>query len=112
MLVLRGWSETERVTIADLAQHLLIKHNSAVGLVDRLTEEGLVAREPSSADRRKVELRLTASGRRVLAKLAAVHRRELQRIGPFVKRFFSEIARRGARGANGAPASRKRARRP
>ena len=94
MLVLRGWPEDERVTIAHLAQQLLIKHNSAVGLVDRLAEEGLIAREPSSDDRRKVELRLTPSGRRVLAKLAAMHRSELQRIGPFLKQFFAEMSRR------------------
>ena len=54
-----------------------IKHNSAVGLVDR----------------RKVELRLSPRGRRVLARLAAMHRGELQRIGPIMKRFFSELTR-------------------
>jgi DNA-binding MarR family transcriptional regulator len=41
----------------------MIKHNSAVGLVDRLGNEGLVVREPSTVDRRKVELRLSARGR-------------------------------------------------
>ena len=70
---------------------LLIKHNSAVGLVDRLQEEGLVAREPSRSDRRKVELHLTPRGRQVLARLAVSHRRELQRIGPDVQRFFAEL---------------------
>jgi DNA-binding MarR family transcriptional regulator len=49
-------------------------------------------REPSAVDRRKVELRLSPRGRRLLAKLAAIHRRELQRIGPLMKRFFSELS--------------------
>ena len=93
MLVLRGCSEGERVTVGDLARHLLIKHNSAVGLVDRLVREKLVVREPSSTDRRKVELRLTGRGRQVLAKLAGVHRRELQRIGPLLTRFFAQLSR-------------------
>lgn len=93
MLVLRGWPEERRVTINDLAQQLLIKHNSAVGLVDRLASGGLVVRASSSADRRKVELTLTQRGREVLAKLAVVHRRELQRIGPILKRFFAELSR-------------------
>lgn len=96
MLVLRGWPEHSRVTINDLAQQLLIKHNSAVGLVNRLVEEKLIAREPSSLDRRKVELRLTPRGRTVLAKLASVHRGELQRIGPFLTRFFAEMSRPGS----------------
>ena len=94
MLVLRACPEDRRATIADLAQQLLIKHNSAVELVDRLVRKDLVRREASSADRRKVELSLTPSGRRVLAKLAAVHRRELQRLGPLLNRFFAELSRR------------------
>lgn len=96
MLVLRGWPEGTYATIADLAQQLLIKHNSAVGLVDRLAQEALVVREASSMDRRKVELRLTPRGRQVLAKLAAMHRTELRRIGPAMNRFFAEISRLSA----------------
>jgi len=92
MLILRGWPEGEPLTIADLAQQLLIKHNSAVGLVDRLTGEGLVVRERSSVDRRKVHLRLSPRGRQVLARLAAMHRNELRRIGPIMKRFFAELS--------------------
>jgi DNA-binding MarR family transcriptional regulator len=95
MLVLRGCPEDRRITIADLAQQLLIKHNSAVELVDRLVREDLAVREASSADRRKVELRLTARGREVLAKLAALHRAELQRVGPVLKRLVAQISRSG-----------------
>lgn len=98
MLVVRGCPEDRRITINDLAQQLLIRHNSAVELVDRLVEEELVVREISSADRRKVELRLTGRGRQVLAKLAAMHRSELQRIGPALKRFFAEVSRSGRDG--------------
>ena len=57
--------------------------------------EGLIVREPSSVDRRKVELRLTGRGREMLAKLAAMHRRELQRLGPVLKRFFADLERAG-----------------
>ena len=67
MLVLRGCPDDQRVSISDLAQQLFIKHNSAVGLVDRLEQEKLIVRAPSSVDRRKVELRLTGRGRQVLA---------------------------------------------
>jgi DNA-binding MarR family transcriptional regulator len=92
MLIVRANPDEQRPTIADLARQLLIKHNSAVELVDRLAREDLVARESSLADRRKVHLRLTEHGREVLARLAAVHRRELQRIGPLLKRFFAELS--------------------
>lgn len=93
MLILRGWPDDRPASIGDLAQQLLIKHNSAVGLVDRLASTGLVTRTPSTADRRRVELRLSAHGRRVLAGLARVHRDELRRIGPVMARLLSELAR-------------------
>ena len=93
MLVVRGCPEDLSITINDLAKQLLIKHNSAVELVDRLVEGHLVLREASPVDRRKVQLRLTGRGRKVLAKLAAMHRSELQRIGPVLRRFFAEMSR-------------------
>ena len=79
------------ITINDLAQQLLIRHNSAVGLVDRLAAQGLLAREPSPEDARKVYLRLTAKGDRVLEKLAEVHREELRRIGPQLEALLHDI---------------------
>ena len=94
MLVVRGCPDDEHVTINDLAQQLLIKHNSAVELVDRLVKEDLLERETSTSDRRKVHLRMTLRGRQVLARLASTHRRELQRIGPILKNFFGELSRR------------------
>ena len=93
MLFLRACQAERRVTINDLAQELLIKHNSAVGLVDRLVRERMVGRKPSRGDRREVELRLTARGRNLLARLAAIHRAELVRIGPALRRFFGGVAR-------------------
>jgi DNA-binding MarR family transcriptional regulator len=93
MLVLRACPDGRRVSINDLAQELHIKHNSAVELVDRLVQEKLIVRGSATDDRRKVELHLTGRGRQVLAELAEMHRRELQRIGPNLKRFFGEVSR-------------------
>jgi DNA-binding MarR family transcriptional regulator len=95
MLILRSCPEGLTVGINDLARQLLIKHNSAVGLVDRLAKEGLVRRTVSATDRRKVELQLSARGRHVLAKLAATHRTELERIGPELKRLIAEVLKTG-----------------
>jgi DNA-binding MarR family transcriptional regulator len=91
LLILRACPEGERVTINDLAQQLLIRHNSAVGLVDRLAGQGLVAREPSPEDGRKVYLRLTAKGDRLLERLAEVHREELRRIAPELEKLLQSI---------------------
>ena len=64
-----------------------------MGLVDRLEGEGLILRGASRADRRKVELRLSARGRQVLAKLAGIHRRELERIGPALRQLIADVFR-------------------
>ena len=95
MLIVRASPDGTRLAISDLARQLLIKHHSAVGLVDRLAKEGLVRRVASSEDRRRVELELTARGRQILAKLAETHRRELERIGPELKRLIGEVLRSG-----------------
>jgi DNA-binding MarR family transcriptional regulator len=95
MLIVRATPEGTRITINDLARQLLIKHNSAVGLVDRLAKEGLIRRAGSKEDRRKVELELTARGRQILGNLAETHRRELERIGPELKRLIADVLKSG-----------------
>jgi DNA-binding MarR family transcriptional regulator len=92
MLVVRACPEERRLAISELAQQLLIKHNSAVGLVDRLVELDLLVRETARDDRRKVALSLTPRGRNVLAKLAAAHRAELRRLGPQLEHFFASLS--------------------
>ena len=91
LLAIRGHPESGGlVTINDLAQQLLIKHNSAVGLVDRLVAERLLRRDSVADDRRKVHLRLTRKGERVLERLAATHREELRRVAPLIARLVLE----------------------
>jgi len=91
MLVLRSRAGRAAVTINDLAREMFIRHNSAVGLVDRLVAHGLLARATVPDDRRKVRLRLTAAGERVLARLASIHRHKLSRIGPDIHRILGEM---------------------
>lgn len=91
LLVVRSLSGTALVSIADLAEQLLIKHNSAVGLADRLVAQSLMVRQRVPENRRKVQLRLTRKGETVLEKLAAIHRRKLRRIGPEINRALEEL---------------------
>lgn len=92
LLAIKGASGEGPVTINDLAQQLMIKHNSAVGLVDRLEDEGLIVRRIARQDRRKVNLILTPKGTRMFEKLATAHRAELQRIGPELSGFFDHLS--------------------
>jgi DNA-binding MarR family transcriptional regulator len=91
MLAIRSGQQGRGMPIKDLARQLLIKHNSAVGLVDRLVAHGLVLRESSPEDLRKVLLRLSRKGEQMLGRLASIHRRKLRRIGPDIHRILGEL---------------------
>jgi DNA-binding MarR family transcriptional regulator len=69
-------------TVGEVADHLLLRHHSVVGLVDRAVAAELVERRPDPDDQRVVRLRLTATGARVLRRLAGLHLRELRRRAP------------------------------
>jgi DNA-binding MarR family transcriptional regulator len=89
LLALRAHRETRPLSIRGLAALLLIKHHSAVGMVDRLEKLRLVRREPSANDRRVVAVRLTPQGSKTVGKLATVHRAELRRVAPAFRRIMS-----------------------
>lgn len=67
-------------SIGDVAQHLLLRHHSAGGLVDRVVAAGLVERIHDRDDHRVVRLQLTALGERKLESLSALHLEELARL--------------------------------
>jgi DNA-binding MarR family transcriptional regulator len=69
-------------TIAYAAGRLGLRHNSVVELANRSEEEGLLERTTDETDARRVLLRVTSKGSRLLHKLAAHHRSELEVMGP------------------------------
>jgi len=87
------------VTINDLSRQLLIRHNSAVELVDRLVAQGLLIRERMAEDRRKARLKLSPKGEQVVGRLASIHRAKLRRIGPDIHRILGELSDAWRRGA-------------
>jgi DNA-binding MarR family transcriptional regulator len=70
--------EPEPASIRDLAERLLLRHHSAVGLVDRLERSGVVRRARSATDHRSAHVFLTPKGSRILHKLSLHHREELK----------------------------------
>ena len=65
--------EADEPSISDLAHELLLQHNNAVQLVDRLVAAELVTREPAARGRRFVALHLTPKGERTLGALASAN---------------------------------------
>jgi DNA-binding MarR family transcriptional regulator len=82
LLIIRGFSNPDPVSIGDLAKFLLIRHHTAVELVDRMTKLELITRVVDSTDARRVLIKLTREGERRLQKLSEIHLKELQAIGP------------------------------
>jgi DNA-binding MarR family transcriptional regulator len=78
MLAIRGFDEGAP-TVSDVADWLQLRHHSAVELVDRAVDAGLIQRHTDRSDRRRQRLTLTTRGARALAQLSAAHREELRR---------------------------------
>ncbi|MGH9627897.1 MAG: MarR family winged helix-turn-helix transcriptional regulator [Bryobacteraceae bacterium] len=96
LLALKALPEGSLPTIGHLAERLLLKHHSAVGLVDRLQVLGLVTRRPRSEDARQVLVRLTSKGERLLHRLSLAHRLELEETGPELAAALRSISRKAA----------------
>lgn len=95
LLALEGRDPGTLPTIGYLADRLMIKHNSAVGLVDRLVNLGSVERVTSPSDRRQVLVRITDRGLETLSELSASHRRELLSLAPRLADALSSITGSG-----------------
>lgn len=80
LLAVRGHGDPAGPTIGEVADYLLLRHHSTVGLVDRAEAAGLVHRVRDEADHRVVRLRLTEEGARRLEALSALHLEELERL--------------------------------
>jgi DNA-binding MarR family transcriptional regulator len=88
LLAIRG-SKSAGPTIGEVADCLLIRHHSAVELVDRAEIAGLVQRRTDADDQRVVRLALTRSGAKKLERISAANLLEIGRLGP----WFQDVRR-------------------
>lgn len=80
LLFIRGASGGV-LTIAEIAEKLQVRHHSAVGLVDRCEDAGLVRRRRDPTNRRRVLVQTTRRGAALLQRLAAAHFSTIERLG-------------------------------
>jgi uncharacterized protein YeaO (DUF488 family)/DNA-binding MarR family transcriptional regulator len=92
LLAIRGHPDPSGPTIGEVADYLLLRHHSAVGLVDRAEAAGLVRRTRSHEDHRVVRLQLTEEGAARLEALSALHLEELDRLALDVPAAWAGLA--------------------
>jgi DNA-binding MarR family transcriptional regulator len=95
LLALRGLPHTgEAPSIGLVAERLQIQHHSAVELIDRLVDRGLVGRSRAPSDRRQALVHLTPRGEAELEKLATCHLAELRSNCPALVEALKALIRR------------------
>jgi len=84
LLAIKGHPDRRGPTIGDAADYLLLRHHSAVELVNRAQAAGLVERHRDEADARVVRLKLTDKGQECIRKLTQLHIDELRQLSPLL----------------------------
>ena len=95
LLSIKGFPGRDKITITELAERMQIRHQSAVGLADRLMTQGLLVREQSLTDRRQVYVTLSPKGLAVLEQLSAIHKEELRRMLPELQQLVEQLSADG-----------------
>lgn len=91
MLAIRGHPEPGGPKISDVAGYLLLRHHSAVGLIDRAVASGLVRRNQDPENGSVVRLSLTPGGIEKLDRLADAHRDELKHLAPTMQTLLDAL---------------------
>ena len=78
LLHIKGFPGRDYAHVGELAERLQAQPHGVVSLVTRCEARGFVQRRPSERDGREVQVHLTAKGERLVARLASLHRAELE----------------------------------
>ncbi|WP_426536946.1 MarR family winged helix-turn-helix transcriptional regulator [Bradyrhizobium sp. McL0615] len=79
LLTIKGLSGPHHyMSVGELADFLLVKHHTAVGLIDRMAKSGLLKRFRDSSDGRRIQVMLTRKGEQQLSNVAELNWAELR----------------------------------
>lgn len=91
LLAVRGHPDPAGPTIGEIANYLVLRHHSAVGLIDRAAKEGLVKRNPDPDSKSVVRVTLTPKGEAKLDALAEAHLQELAHLAPTMRTLWEVL---------------------
>lgn len=95
LLAIRGLPPDMPAKIQTFAERLALKHHSAVELVDRLEQRGLVRRTRSREDRRQVLVSLLPRGEKLLERVVQQRIGELRATGRELVKAIDALLRDG-----------------
>ena len=91
LLAIKGHGDDRGPTIGEVADHLLLRHHSAVELVNRAQAADLIVRHKDEDDARVVRLRLTPAAEEKLRQLTQLHVDELAQLQPLLHHVVDRI---------------------
>lgn len=110
LLAIKGHPDPAGPTIGEIADYLVLRHHSAVELVNRAAKEGLVQRNPDPASRSVVRVTITPVGAAKFDALAEAHLEEIAHLAPAMRTLWRQLER--ATDGNGPHPAARRPRAP
>jgi DNA-binding MarR family transcriptional regulator len=104
LVAIKGHPGPEPPAIREIAEYLMLRSHSAVGLVDRAEAAGIVRRQPDSDDGRVVRVRLTDKGDQLVTALTSAHLAELYNLADALSDLLPDRSRQGRPAADGEKA--------
>lgn len=89
LLAIKGHPDERGPTVGEVADYLTVRHHSAVGLIDRAVQAGLVVRVRDAADSRAVRLTLSELGAHRISALSELHLAEIGRLAPILEHLVA-----------------------
>ena len=106
LLAIRGHPDPAGPTISEVADYLVVRHHSAVGLIDRAVSEDLVTRDSDPSNKSVVRVTITPSGSAKLDALTEAHVREIAHLAPTMRALWNALE--PGDGESAHPAARRR----
>ena len=105
LLAVKGHPDPAGPTIGEVTDYLVLRHHSAVGLIDRAVSDGLVKRNADPTSKSVVRVTLTKAGAAKLDALAEAHLQELAHLAPTMRTLWQALEQ--ADGDTPHPAARR-----
>jgi DNA-binding MarR family transcriptional regulator len=91
LLAIKGHPDPAGPTIGEIADYLVLRHHSAVELVDRAVQDGLVKRNADPTIKSVVRVTLTSAGAAKLDALAEAHLQEIAHLAPTMRTLWRTL---------------------